>query len=257
MSGSGERFRRFEHLERPRKDGPDGDERPSAAGRFEGVEAEHQGRPAPGVPASSRDRFAPPRERPPDVAAPADDEQPFTRCLRCETDNSRFAGACASCGADLRTAEQREFNAGLWARRRKEREDLERENDALRAARAEAEAESARARRQAAEEMAREVGERERARLGGAGGWGDAWGGRPPRDPDAPWGGAGDPTPVGLRLLRRIRNPLWRLLAVGGLVLAAVLALALARVNPVALVVVVSILVGLFTPRGRGRRRWW
>lgn len=257
MSGSSERFRRFEHLERPRRDGPDGDERPSAAGRFEGVEAERREGPAPGVPASSRERFAPPRERPPDLAAPAEEEQPFTRCLRCETDNSRFAAACTSCGADLRTEEQREFNAGLWAGRRKEREELERENAAIRASRAEAEAESARARRQAAEEMAREVGERERERLGGGGGWGDPWGGRPPHGADGPYGGRGDPTPVGIRLLRLIRSPLWRLLAIGGLVLLVVLGLALARVNPVALVVVVSVLVGLFTPRGRWRRRWW
>ncbi len=259
MSASGDRLRRFLRLERPRKDGPDGEERPSAAGRFEGVEAEPQRRPPPGVPASSRDRFAPPRERAPDVAQPSEEEQPFTRCLRCETDNSRFARACTNCGEDLRTGAQRAFNARLWARRKEERAELERENAELRAARAESEAETARLRRQAAEEMARQVGRRERARLGGGGGdWGDPWAGRPPSDADGPSAGPGESSPVGIRLLRLIRSPLWRLAAIGGIVLLAVVGFALARRSPLLLVVVVSVLVGLFTPRGRWRRRrWW
>lgn len=69
-------------------------------------------------------------------------------------------------------------------------------------------------------------------------------------------GPGGDATPVGIRLLRLIRSPLWRLAAIGGLVALVVLCLALARASPVALVVAISILIGLFTPRWR-RRGWW
>jgi hypothetical protein len=256
VSGSGDRLRRFERLERPRREGPDGDERPSAAERIEGVEGEREreraGGPAPAVPASSRERFAPPRERTPDVQEPAGEEQPFIRCRRCEMDNSRFARRCANCGEDLATEEQRAFNARLWEERRRERDELDRENAERRAAQAQAEAEAARDRRQAAEEMARQVGERERERLS-AGGLGGGWG-----QGQEPYGAPSDPAPVGVRLLRLIPSPLWRLAAIGALVLAVVLGLALARANPVALVLVFSLLVGLFTPRRRwSRRRWW
>ena len=192
-----------------------------------------------------------------DVQAPAEEEQPFIRCQRCETDNSRFARSCTSCGEDLQTEAQRAFNARLWAERRREREELDRENSARRAGQAEAEAEDVQARRRAAEEMAREVGQRERARLGRSPGWGGPWGGGP-SDAGGPFDGPGDATPFGIRLLRLIRSPFWRLAAIGGLLLLSVLGLALARVNPVALVLVVSLLVGLFAPRRRwSRRRWW
>jgi hypothetical protein len=36
-----------------------------------------------------------------------------------------------------------------------------------------------------------------------------------------------------------------------------VLALALARASPVVLVLVISAVIGLFTPRRRWGRRWW
>jgi len=195
MSGSSDRIRRFERLERPRREGPDGEERPSAAERIEGVEGElaRSRAPAEGAPPTSAgERFAPPRERPPDVAAPDAGDQPFIRCQRCEADSSRYATRCANCGEDLRTEAQVAFNRGLWEERRRERGRLEAEAAGREATREAAEAEEALARRRAAEEMAREVGERERARLeaeglgGGLGGWMRRG---IPRDPDGADGG--------------------------------------------------------------------
>jgi len=252
-----DRLRRFERLERPRQGGPDGDERPSAEDRFDDIGATGPARPA--APAASEpapapgDRFAPPRPRPPDLEQRSDEEQPFVRCMRCETDSSRYARTCTTCGEELNTEEQRAYNRKLWAARVKERDQLTRESAERRQAAAQAEVELAEARRQVAAEMARQVGERERWRLE----QGDPWGGGG-YDPDGPYRGPQDSTPIGLRLLRAIRSPGWRLAAIGGLVVAAVLALFLARRFPPALIVVVSLLIALFSPRRRWRRRlWW
>jgi hypothetical protein len=103
------------------------------------------------------------------------DAQPFLRCMRCEVDASRYARACPNCGADLDDPEQRAWNARLWARRREERDQLEQASRARQDGVAEAEAEAAVARRQAAEALARQVGDEVRERLsreeGGAGLW--------------------------------------------------------------------------------------
>lgn len=249
MSG---RRSRFERLERPRDGGPDGDERPAAEERFSGISGGGE-TPATRAPGSAGDRFREPEARPPDVAAPGEDEQPFIRCRRCETDNSRYARACTTCGDDLHSAEQRAFNADLWARRREERAEEEKASAELRRAQIEAAAEASRARRAAAEELARQAGHRERERLDreewGGGRWGDPWGGG---------FGDGDRTPVALRLLRRIQDPRWRLAAIGGYVGLVLLFFALSFVSQGFLVVSLLLLV-LLLPGGtwRVRRRWW
>jgi len=254
-----DRLRRFERLERPRQGGPDGEERPSTEDRFEdlsGSNAPHPpGHPTPaGSAPSAGDRFAPPRPRAPELELRSDEEQPFVRCLRCETDSSRYARTCTTCGEELHTEAQAAYNQRLWAARQKEREELERENAGRREALARAEVEVAEARRQAAAEMARQVGERERWKAEG----GETWGGAPPYDPDSPYGGARDPTPIGLRILRAIPSPAWRLAAMGAFLLLAVLAVLLARRFPPLLIILLSVLIGLFAPRRRIRRRlWW
>lgn len=254
-----DRFRRFERLERPRQEGADAVDRPATGERFEGLETASPPA-AGGAPASTGagDRFAPPRPRPPELEQRSTEEQPFLRCMRCETDSSRYARTCSTCGEELHTEAQRAYNEKLWAARVKERDDLERENAGRREAAARAEQEAAEARRQAAAEMARQVGERERWRLeqGDPWGGGNGWG-RGRHDPDDPYGPR-DPSPVGVRILRAIRSPAWRLAAIGGLVLAVVLGLVLARRFPPLFMVVLFVLIGLFSPRRRYRRRlWW
>jgi len=253
-----ERRSRFERLERPRPGGgPDGDERPGAEGRFSGVSrdgAAEREPSAPGAPASAGDRFREPAARPPDVVPADAEEQPFIRCRRCETDNSRFGRTCTTCGEDLHGPEQSAFNQALWAERRRQRQEEERLSGERQRAQAQADAEVAEARRAAAEEMARQVGRRERSRLesgewAGGGGWGDPWG-----------GGLGDldRTPIALRLLRMIRDPRWRVAAIGGYVGLVVLLFALAFTNRLFLVGAFALLM-LALPRSswRQRRRWW
>lgn len=146
------RLTRFLHLERPRpargaEDGPPGA--------------------APAPPAGSGaalGRFgAEPASL--ELHRPGEGERPFTRCMRCGMDHHRSVTECTGCGAPLDTDAQREANERLWAGRR---EEAAREG----AAAAEREAARAReaagldeARRAMAEELAREVGERERRRL--------------------------------------------------------------------------------------------
>jgi hypothetical protein len=183
-----------------------------------------------------------------------DDEQPFRRCCRCEVDSGRFASACANCGADLLSDEQRVFNERLWAERRREAADIERENAARREAARRAEEEATRAQRAAAEALAREVGDRERQRLAN-----DGWG-RWDRGGDADDFSDRDVRPVGLRLLALIRDPRWRMAVIAALlalVLGAVV-YALARRQPAAMVVVALVVSILFSPqRPRWRRRFW
>jgi hypothetical protein len=165
MSGSGDRIRRFERLERARPVGSRAQERPGPTGRFEGLET-GAGPPAePRIPEAAGDRFRPPEERIPELERPPEDEQPFVRCARCQTDNGRQARQCGGCGEELRTEAQRAFNRELWAQRREEAAALERASLGWREAQRDAEEEAARARHLAAEELAREVGRQERERL--------------------------------------------------------------------------------------------
>jgi hypothetical protein len=121
------------------------------------------------------------------------------------------------------------------------------------------------ARRALAEDMAREVGDRERRRLDGvgygepsfgppSGGWGggtgERWG-----DGNSGMGGIlGDGTPFALRLLGLL-PPAWR---VGTGVGAVALVVGLYLFRPAAGLVVGVVLISLFVPGGwRRRRSWW
>ncbi|GAC1338324.1 MAG: hypothetical protein NVSMB23_05910 [Myxococcales bacterium] len=114
------RLSRFLNLERPRA-ADDADPRlPSAQPRF-GPSPE-EGAPEPPGAGLERHRLERMQNLASgvDLAETSDEEQPFRRCALCEMDNNRAASRCQNCGADLDTAEQRDFNASLWAHRREE-----------------------------------------------------------------------------------------------------------------------------------------
>lgn len=200
------RLRRFLHIERPRDERGEGaeDARPSgAADRFEGVERPGAAPPAPSTSGAGLGRFGPDPEPRIDLVETDAGERPFTRCMRCGMDHGVFATECAGCGASLDTEPQREFNERLWARRQ---EEAAREAKAAAERRAEADragAEAAAARQRLGEELAREVAERERLRLGGEG-----LGGRG-------WGSLGGGGPIGLRILRALPDWRWQAGAIG------------------------------------------
>jgi hypothetical protein len=102
-------------------------------------------------------------------------------------DHNRAAALCSNCGADLRTEEQRAFNARLAEERRAQGVVEAAQVAELERAQREAAEDAAKAKRAMAETLAREVGDAERRRLdaeglGGFGspprGWGsEGWGG--------------------------------------------------------------------------------
>jgi len=248
-----DRLRRFQHLERPRPaDGaPATPASPEAARRIGAVEQRGEAGAVPPPAADGRlDRFRPAPERPLELAERAEGAQPFVRCAGCETDNSVFATRCTTCGAALDTAAQRTFNERLWSARGEEQAREAANLEERRRAAAAADEEAARARRTLVEQMAREVGDAERQRLDledfRSGSWGSG-----------EWGG-GDPTPLGLRLLRLLPNRAWRV-GVGVTVGAGLGLLILAgftghRGRSLA-GLSLALLVLLVIPRGR-RRGW-
>jgi hypothetical protein len=242
------RYDRFRRLERPRRDGPDEPSAPTGTGtRIEAVEGPQPAADAApaaveaeaGAP-SHLDRFRPEPERGLELDLSDHDSQPFIRCAACETDNFRTAVRCSTCGAELDTEPQRDFNRRFWAARKAE-------------AAAEAEAVAARRllleqdqvqstvmARQAAESMARQVGDAERRRLEREGflpGWSPA-----PVD----WSAEGRPqdTPAGVRLLRLLPDG-WRVPTGVALVLLPVL---LAMVFLPAGLLVGAVMLALFSP---------
>jgi hypothetical protein len=166
------RLRRFLKLERPRP-GRGGETDPATANaeRFEGVERPGAAPERPVTSGATLDRFGPEPDPPIELVETTAAERPFTRCMRCGMDHGVFAVECAGCGASLDTEAQREFNERLWAARQEEAARDERAAAERGELRSRAEAELARQRRAMGEELAREVGRRERARLGDAG-WG-------------------------------------------------------------------------------------
>ena len=225
-------LRRFLNLERPRRDGPDGDDALSRAergARFGALERAHDRQAGPATGAAAG-RFGPDRERGLELAESADGARPFQRCMRCGRDHGLWEIACTGCGASLDTPEQRAFDDALWAERQAEeaRAASERSAEAERAAREDAELQ--RMRREMGIELARQVGQRERAR------WGGAW---------------GDGRPLAAVLLSRVPEE-WRLRAAVGAGAAWLVALgvAAARGSAGAIVVVVGLGIALIVPRG-------
>jgi hypothetical protein len=199
-----DKYERFRHLERARQGGvPDArDQSPGTEGRFGALEERTgagEGAPPPSRVAEGHlGRFRPAEERALEVAPSAEGELPFVRCAACQMDHNRSAATCSNCGADLRTEEQRAFNARLAAERRAQATVEDAQVAELERAQREAGEEAASAKRAMAETLAREVGDAERRRLDaeglggfgpppGRGGWGGGWGSGTWGDPG--WGG--------------------------------------------------------------------
>jgi hypothetical protein len=213
------RLTRFLNLERPRRPGEKPQHEVATTARFTG--------------------------EPSGMALDADHgEQPFLRCPRCEADNSRYERRCMNCQAPLDGADVRAWNEQLWARRRAQaaEETGQRAAAAQRTVTAE---ELVQQNRMLGEALAREIGDRERMRLG--------W-----------WAtGFDDPTPIGVRLLGLLPTTSARVtggLIIGGVFLGcALLAYAGPRHSPLRIAgfVVDVVLVLLFSPNVPRYRRWW
>jgi hypothetical protein len=122
------RFTRFLHIERSRgeKEPADGQVALRDGSRFESVAAPGEASSSPAVPEAHLERFKLQGQTP----LAMDDEptrgQRFSRCIRCETENGRFARECTTCGADLRAPEQQEDDEKRW-RTREQAEERTRE----------------------------------------------------------------------------------------------------------------------------------
>jgi hypothetical protein len=236
------RLSRFLHLEKARREEPaDGEPSASTAERFEGVQRPRGEPGAPRASGAGLDRFGP--EPPPRIELLETDAraQPFTRCMRCGMDHGVFETTCRGCSASLDTPEQRAFNERLWAERQAEAAREEAASAGRRAEEERAREELARARRAMGEGLAREVGERERLRLGReGGGWGSGWAS----------GGLG--APLGLRLLRALPDWRWQLGAIGAAVaIVGGLAAVGLRGHPAALLAAILVGILLVAPNGR------
>src|ERR671937_482510 len=147
------RLTRFLNLERPRRPGDPPHHEVATTGRFTGD--------------------------PSGIAVQSDvGQRPFLRCPRCEADNTRYADRCVNCQAPLDGDNVRAWNDRLWEERQAQ---AAQERAAIEASRT---AQLTEQNRQLGEALAREIGERERARLG----WWSS-------------GSLPDATPIGVRLL--------------------------------------------------------
>jgi hypothetical protein len=235
------RLSRFLHLERARSTGPaEAEPSTGTAERFEGVQQPGRAPEAPRSSGADLDRFGP--EPPPrvDLLETASDAQPFKRCMRCGMDHGVFATACTNCGERLDTPAQREFNEKLWGSRREEAAREEAASAERRVLAERAQAEMARAQRAMGEELAREVGDRERLRLRVEGG---SWGGGSESSLSAP---------IGLRLLRALPDWRWQLGAAASslAVLGGLTAVGLSG-HPGALLAAILLGILLFVPGWR------
>lgn len=110
---------RFLHLERARGERPqhgDGASPLRDKGRFESPQERRDAPQEAAVPEAHLERFK--GEAPLALADVPEEARRFPRCALCESENGRFAKACAVCGADLGTPEQLEYNERLWQQRR-------------------------------------------------------------------------------------------------------------------------------------------
>ena len=249
---------RFLRLEKPRE--KTGTATPLASpGRFGNQPAPHApAEPEPTADAhSSLDRFrpaqpppaapilGPPTEATPLADAEHPDAQPFLRCAFCEADSHRSSLTCTNCGARFDSGDQRTYNDRFWAARR--------EADALEAAELERmRKEAPRATqylsggaREYGEAMAKMVRAREEGRLG----WMNVRQGHGRQRPGA--------DSLGMRLLRRIKDPGHRLFtSVGLLALGGVFSILFTQGGTARLVssIFFFAVILLFVPRG-GRLR--
>jgi hypothetical protein len=204
--------------------------------RFLNLEAPHRPGDAPPHEVATKARFT---GDPSGIALAHDvGEQPFLRCPRCEADNSRFADRCFNCQEILTGEDVRAWNEQLWERRR-----AESAREQVQAQESRSQGEILRQNRMLGEALAREVGQRERARLS--------------------WSSGGhDFTPVGVRLLWLLptaRARVWAGAAAAAAFFAAGGVALMARGHPMAQAggaVVALLLLVLFAPNAR-YRRWW
>lgn len=255
-------LRRFLHLERPRtaKDDAAGargtvhperrpalggpksrEEPPGNAARFGALE----GIPAGGTPAggevtgAATGRFGPDREPGLELAERDPAARPFQRCPACGRDHGLHEHVC-TCGARLDTPEVLAWNDRLWQERAAEDARLAAEGEEARARAAREAEELARLKREMGIELAKQVGERERARLGTDSGW-----------------SSGGGLPLGVRLWgwlpERLRVKVAGGIAAGWLVL---LVAGLARRSQGMIIAAIALAVLLLAPPGRTRGRW-
>ncbi|MBS2020836.1 MAG: hypothetical protein JST92_00375 [Deltaproteobacteria bacterium] len=245
MSDKHDRFRR---LERPRDSGEIPKAPQVTANRFSGEPP-----PAPGPDAdpealSTRLRA----ERQSQLASGvqlderSDDEQPFVRCAKCETDSVRGAVKCQVCGSRLDSEEMRAFNRAWWEKRKTELAAEKAEVDRLHAASLADRGSPLANQRALGMALAEEVAQRERSRL---------WWMSDSDEDDI------DFTPLALRLLGRIDDERIRMGAIVGSIATAV-ALGFAAFGgghprPLPTVLFMAF-VFLFLPRRKwNSRRWW
>jgi hypothetical protein len=240
---SSNKFSRFQHIERARgeKPTPDGQVKLQNGGRFESVAGPGETVPASvSVPEAHVERFKLHGQTPLALDHEPEQGQFFPRCIRCEATNGRFAQACTVCGADLQSPEQLADNARRGQEEAQAEAQLREQVAGLQQAHRDAEAERFADKQRYQEELAQAF-EKERTFAGKL----------------APYF---EPC-LGLGLLRLIRHPLGRWMAVAG---AIGLPLLLVRFGNEALRVVglylgVLVLVS-FIPTWllrRQTRHWW
>lgn len=241
------RLRRFLHIERARvpgaapagRAGGDGAAEGAArSGRFDAVE-ERAAHATPQLATGAQlERFAPGSRQEPalELASRAGDARPFTRCARCEMDHGLHALVCAHCGERLDTPGVEAYNARLWADRQAATARDAAAGEALRTEQERAREDDARARRALAESLAREVGDRERRRLGVAAG--------------------GPETALGAVLLRALPDRRWKVAAAcaAGAAVLGLLGGGLAARSPTVALAGLVLGIALAVPTGRRRR---
>jgi len=232
------RLTRFLNLERARK--------PADTPHHEVVTKERFGAPPP-TPQQVDRHFREEREAQLESGveietAPAG-EQPFLRCPVCEADNSKYAVKCLNCSQRLDTDEARTWNERFW---RKRRDEMQQQGQAE-AALEQRHGEALEAQRALGEMLGHQDSEREGARLG--------------------WmqdRGLNNPDPIGFRLLRAISSRRLRLATgigfAGVFVGALLVAFRYRHLDPSVegfALLAAFLVVSLFLPNMRSRRRWW
>jgi hypothetical protein len=211
--------------------------------RFDGLE----GTPARGTPAAGEatgaaaDRFSPDRDPGLELAERDPAARPFQRCPACGRDHGLHEQVC-TCGARLDAPDVQAWNDRLWQERAAEDARLAAEGEEARARGLREAEELARLKREMGLALAKEVGERERARLGMDPGWS---------------GGSGSGLPLGARLWswlpERLRLKVAGGIAAGWLVL---LVAGLVRRSPGMILGAISLAILLVAPQRRIRGRW-